>query len=69
MRIFLGIVIVGVVAWTVVAVYRTVSCARFSRALRAEATRSGAPAALPIPLRAGAAARQPVPSHPERQSA
>jgi hypothetical protein len=51
MRIFLGILVIGLAAWLVLAVYRTISCARFNRALRAEAPRFQELGAVPRPGR------------------
>jgi hypothetical protein len=51
MSIFFEIVIVGLAAWVVVAVYRAMSCAHFNRALRAEAPSSQELGAIPFPPR------------------
>jgi hypothetical protein len=40
MRIFLGIVVISLAAWVMVALYRAISCAHFNRALRAQAPSS-----------------------------
>lgn len=54
MSIFLEIVIISLGAWVVVAVYRAISCARFNRALRAEAPSSQELGPAPSPTLAPA---------------
>jgi hypothetical protein len=51
MRVFLEIVIISLAAWVLVAAYRAISCARFSRALRAEAPSSQELGPIPVPRR------------------
>jgi hypothetical protein len=81
MRIVLEIVIIGVAAWVVVAVYRAISCAHFDRALRAELPSSHELGTISFPRRSDPggypmtgkrwdeAARSRRPSRRERRSA